>query len=407
MTTRKGNTQHSTIVKGKFLWDGLRDAVVPDACVLLRDGRIVASGPEGDITTMPHDEFYDWPGVTLMPGLIDSHTHLSMDATMENYLDHMSDGVAELTLRAFSMMKKDLFAGITTCRCLGDKEFLDIACRQSVTDGSIPGPRVLVATRGIRAPQGHGFVGYPFNGLDEIRKAVRENVQRGADLIKIYITGTLKGTGTLPSYLTREEIALAIHEAHDAGLPIASHCVGGEGLDWALELGLDTLEHAYHITDKQIEKLAASRTKLVLTPSPLLTEERVRHLPQNLIQGHLDERNMIFDRMAAAVASSIPFAVGTDGMHGELVREIEYLVDLGASNHVALKAATSYGAKVCGIESETGTLEPGKRADIIAVKGNPLDDVQVLRRPVAVVKQGEIIFAPDRQPTFTHQGHAL
>jgi imidazolonepropionase-like amidohydrolase len=116
---------------------------------------------------------------------------------------------------------------------------------------------------------------------------------------------------------------------------------------------------------------------------------------------------MIFDRMAAAVASSIPFAVGTDGMHGELVREIEYLVDLGASNHVALKAATSYGAKVCGIESETGTLEPGKRADIIAVKGNPLDDVQVLRRPVAVVKQGEIIFAPDRQPTFTHQGHAL
>ena len=399
--------KYATIIKGSFLWDGIRDALIPDGAVLVENGRIKAVGPSRDILALPHDELCDWPDVTIMPGLIDSHTHLSMDATMENYLDHMSDSVAQLTLRATAMMRKDLLAGITTCRCLGDKEFLDIACRTAVNQGLVMGPRVLVATRGIRAPQGHGFVGYPFNGPDEIRKAIRENIERGADLIKIYITGTLKGDGKLPSYLSREEIKLAIDEAHRGGLPIASHCVGGIGLDWALEFGLDTLEHAYHITDEQIEKLAASNTRLVLTPSPLLTEERVRHLPTALIQGHLDERDMIFNCMAAAVASGIPFAVGTDGVHGELAQEVKYLVDLGASNYEALKAATIFGAKACGIDKETGSLEVGKSADIIAVKGNPLKDVGVLWHPAAVIKMGEIVFAPEKQLKLTHQGDSL
>lgn len=397
------NVKSTVIIKSSFLWDGIRDALIPEGAVLVEDGRIKAVGRAHDILALPHDELYDWPETTLMPGLIDSHTHLSMDATMENYLDHMSDSVAELTLRATAMMRKDLLAGITTCRCLGDKEFLDIACRTAVEHGLVLGPRVLVATRGIRAPQGHGFVGYPFNGPDEIRRAIRENIQRGADLIKIYITGTLKGNGKLPSYLSRKEIKLAIDEAHNGGLPIASHCVGGEGLDWALEFGLDTLEHAYHITARQIEKLVGSNTRLVLTPSPLLTEERVRHLPTNLIQGHLDERDMIFDCMAAAVASGIPFAVGTDGVHGELAQEIKYLVDLGASNLDALNAATLYGAKACGIDKETGSLEVGKRADIIAVKGDPLKDVAALWHPAAVVKMGEIVFSPDKQLMMVHQ----
>ena len=391
------------IFKGSFLWDGTRDSLLPDGAVLVEDGRIKAVGFARDIVTLPHDELHDWPDLTLMPGLIDSHTHLSMDATMENYLDHMSDSVAELTLRATAMMRKDLLAGITTCRCLGDKEFLDIACRTAVEDGLVMGPRVLVATRGIRAPQGHGFVGYPFNGPDEIKRAIRENIERGADLIKIYITGTLKGNGNLPSYLSREEIKLAIDEAHRGGLPIASHCVGGVGLDWAIEFGLDTLEHAYHITDQQIEKLAASKTKLVLTPSPLLTEERVRHLPVTLIQGHLDERDMIFNCMAAAVASGLPFAVGTDGVHGQLAHEVKYLVDLGASNLEALKAATISGAKACGIDKETGSLEVGKSADILAVKGNPLRDIGALSHPAAVVKMGEIVFAPEEQLKLTHK----
>ena len=383
------------VIKGAFLWDGISEKVLPKGAILVEDGFIKAVGAAEEIIASPHDHLLDYPEATLLPGLVDSHTHLSMDPTLENYLDHMADPVAELTLRATAMMRKDLRAGVTTCRCLGDKEFLDVACRKAVQDGLVEGPHLLVATRGIRAPHGHGFVGYPFAGPAQIRNAIRENLAAGADFIKIYITGTLKGSGELSSYLTREEISVAIEEAHRGGVRVASHCVGGIGLDWALELGLDTLEHAYHISDAQIEKLAKSATWLVLTPSPILTEARVRHLPAALIPGHLQERDEIAGRMAATIAAHIPFAVGTDGMHGALVQEIAYLVELEASSHTALQAATINGAKVCGIEKETGSLEAGKYADVIAVEGNPLKDVNALRKVVAVMKRGKLVKSPN------------
>jgi len=384
-------TQKVTIVKGRNVWDGTSNRPIPDGAVLIENGVIRAVGPSGEILTARHDEIFEWPDATLLPGLIDSHTHLSMDGSLDNYLDHMSDSIAVLTLRATAMMRKDLMAGVTTCRCLGDREFLDVACRMAVEKGEVAGPSLLVATRGIRAPQGHGFVGYPFNGPEEIRNAIRENIQHGADFIKIYITGTLKGNGDLPAYLSGEEIKLAIQESHAAGLRVASHCVGGPGLDRALELGLDTLEHAYHITAEQVESLAKSRTALVLTPGAVLAEERVRRLPQSLIQGHLHERDLMFHSMALAVKARIPFAVGTDGMHGDLAEDIAFLTELGATNSEALQAATIHGAKICGIESETGSLGKGKRADIIAVDGNPLEELDSLRKVIAVFSKGKLV----------------
>lgn len=381
-----------TVVKGKGVWTGIGNRVIPDGAVLIENGIILAVGTSAEILTAPHDRVLEWPDATLLPGLIDSHTHLSMDGSLDNYLDHMSDPVPVLTLRATVMMRRDLMAGVTTCRCLGDREFLDVACREAVVSGEVAGPSLLVATRGIRAPQGHGFVGYPFNGKDEIRNAIRENISRGADLIKIYITGTLKGNGNLPSYLSREEIRIAIEESHAAGLPVASHCVGGTGLDWAIELGLDTLEHAYQITAEQVERLARSGTALVLTPGAVLAEDRVRRLPPALIQGHIDERRQMLEAMALTVKARIPFAVGTDGMHGDLAGDILYLSELGATNLDALQAATIHGAKACGIERETGSLEKGKRADIIAVEGNPLERLSTLKKVIAVMSRGELVY---------------
>jgi imidazolonepropionase-like amidohydrolase len=286
------------------------------------------------------------------------------------------------------MMRKDLLSGITTVRSCGDKEFLDIACKNAIESGLIGGPGLLVATRGIRAPQGHGFVGYPFDGIEQIRKAIRQNLLAGADFIKIYITGTLKGKGDLPSFLSRKEIEAAIEESHKAGVRIAAHCVGGVGLDWALEAGLDTIEHVYHITDSQIEKLGESNTWPVLTPSPLLTESRVRNLPKDLIPGHFAERNEITGRMAALINSGMDFALGSDGMHGELAQEATYLVEMGASPLTALKAATLNAAKACAIEDKTGSFEIGKQADILIVKGNPLENIQNLKKVIAVFKNG-------------------
>lgn len=378
------------LIKGAYLWDGVHDNLIPDGAVLIEGERIKEVGKIRELDQLDHNEVLNWPDCTLMPGLIDCHTHLSMDPTLENYLDHMSDPVTVLTLRAIAMMRKDLKAGVTTCRCLGDKEYLDIACRHAVENGTVDGPRLLVAGHGIRAPHGHGFVGYPTDGVERIRETIRQNSAAGTDLTKIYITGTLKGDSLLPSYLTREEIRVAINESHDAGLPVAAHCVGGEGLDWALELGLDTLEHAYHISDDQIGRLAESDTWLVLTPGPILSEERVHHLPGNLIPGHLEEKDQIAGRMSAIIEAGFAFGVGTDGMHGELAQEIAYLVELGATHLKALQAATVNGARVCGLEKETGSLEPGKYADIITVKGNPLADIRVLKNIIAVMKHGKV-----------------
>lgn len=381
----------ATIVKAKYVWDGIASKPLEDGAILFESGIIRGVGHSSEILTSADAEVVEFPNATLLPGLIDSHTHLSMDGSQKDYLDHMTDSIAELTLRATAMMRRDLAAGVTTCRCLGDREFLDVACRHAVESGEIQGPRLLVATRGIRSPQGHGFVGYAFKGIDEICNAIKENIGRGADLIKLYITGTLRGDGDLPAYLTYGEIKNAIDESHRAGRRVASHCVGGPGLDWALELGLDTLEHAYQITEQQTEQLAKSNTGLVLTPGAVLSKERVRRLPQHLIQGHLNERDEMFASMALTVQAQIPFAVGTDGMHGDLAEDILYLSQLGATSREALQAATVNGARICGLEKETGSLKAGMRADIIAVAGNPMHSLQDLRNVLAVIKKGVIV----------------
>jgi len=385
------------LIKGSYIWDGISNNLLPEGAIIIEDKKITAIDFFDKINPSSYERMLDFSGLTLMPGMIDCHTHHSMDATLENYLDRMTDSIPVLTLRAAAMMKKDLWAGVTTIRTLGDREYLDIACREAIKDGLAVGPRSIVAGKGIRAAKGHGFVGYPFTGEEEISNAIKENLAAGADFIKIYISGTLKGDGDLPSYLTRKEIKTAIDTAHKAGVKVASHCVGGIGLDWAFVLGLDTLEHAYHISDTQIEKLLKSKTQLVLTLSPIFNDKIVNNYPKQLIQGHFDERNEISRRIKAIISTKYPFALGTDGMHGELASEAELAVILGATNHKALEAITINGAKVCGLENETGSISPGKYADIIAVDGNPLENIETLKKVRAVIKKGRLITASSLQ----------
>lgn len=381
----------SFTIKAGFLWDGRGAEVIPDITLVIEKGLITAIGPS---KSFPGDLIYDidWPHYTIMPGLIDCHTHLSMDPTLEDYLEHMNDSEVQLLTRAREMMKKDLLAGVTTCRCLGDRQFVDVTCKELVGSQPDTGPDPLIAIRGIKKTNAPGFVGYPFDGEDEIRQAIRENIALGANLNKIYITGTLKNNRAIESYLSFDEIKAAIDQSHKMGVMIATHCVGGIGLDWALELGIDTVEHLYHITDRQIESLVKSNSYASMTPGPILTESRVLNLPQGLIEGHLKEKDAITERMSAVVNAGIPYAVGTDGMHGDLVQELKYLMDMGASSFEALSAATFYGASACGIEQKTGSLEVGKRADLIAVKGNPFSDIDALSRIKGVMKKGQVVF---------------
>jgi imidazolonepropionase-like amidohydrolase len=385
-----GEDLKKTLIKGKLVIDGMGNPPIERGALLVEDERILKVGKEEEFKGEVNIHVLDCGDQTLLPGLIDCHNHLSLDPRLENYLHRMADPIPALTLRACESMKRDLRSGVTTSRCLGDKGFLDVECKKAVSEGRIEGPRLLVATRGIRALHGHGFVGYPFSGIEQIRTAVRENLAAEADVIKIFITGTLRDTKGIPSYFSKEEIQVVVDEAHRVGIPVATHCIGGVGLEWALETGIDTIEHGYFLTNREIDLLVKSDSWLVMTPSIFFTDARIRTLPPPLIEGHLQQREEVGQRMKAAIKAGVKFAVGTDGMHGDLAQEIQYLVDFGATPSQALMAATRHAARVCRLEEDIGILKPGKFGDIIGVKGNPLEDIGALKRVRTVISGGRI-----------------
>ncbi|MBW1698767.1 MAG: amidohydrolase family protein [Deltaproteobacteria bacterium] len=378
------------LIRGKMVIDGTGNHPIEQGAVLIDGQTIKAVGKRTDIETEPDTEEIDFSECVLIPGLIDCHNHLSLDTRLDNYLLRMNDTIPELTLRAVANLLVDLDSGVTTSRCCGDKGYLDIACKQAIEAGYLKGPRLLVAGKGIRASHGHGFVGYPFDGLEPVRGAVRENLRHGVDLIKLYITGTIKASGHIPAYLSKSEISLAIQESKRLQVKTATHCIGGIGVDWALELGIDSIEHGYFLTEEQIDRMAQSDSWLVITPSPFFEENRIRTLPSHLRDGFLRQRDEVAERITAAIKGGVKYAVGTDGMHGGLAKELEWLTEFGASAQDALKAATVNGASVCGLASHIGTLESGKYADIVAVDGDPLKDIRSLRRVRGVIYRGRI-----------------
>ena len=397
---------NSLIVKGSLLIDGTGRPPLAKGAVRIQGDRIVAVGTQKEITPQAGDQVVDCPDAVLIPGLIDCHNHVSMEPAQENWPARLNDSDAEQTLRAVNNLLLDLRAGVTTARALGDRNFLDVACKKAIDSGKLAGPRLLVATRGIRAHHGHGIVGYPFSGPDQVRQAVRENLRAGAEVIKLFITGTVRGGKELFYYLSPDEISVAVQEAHRAGIRTAAHCIGGKGFEICLEAGVDSIEHGYFLSDSEIDLLLKSKSWLVLTPSPFFTEERIRTLPLDLAEAFRRDREEVAGRIKAIISSGVKFAAGTDGMHGGLAKELEYLVELGASPMQALTAATRHAAVVLGLEERIGTLEPGKFADIIGVKGNPLKNIQALKKVGTVISRGKLcsseessgFYSPDETP---------
>jgi imidazolonepropionase-like amidohydrolase len=303
----------------------------------------------------------------------------------------MNDSDAEQMFRSIKNLKIDLEAGVTTIRCLGDKNFIDVALKRAIESGRLEGPRLIVATRGIRASHAHGVVAYPFNGPEEVRRAVRENIKAGADLIKIFITAAIRNDGEIHCYLSKEEISVAVQEAHRAGLKTAAHCIGGIGLDHCITAGVDSIEHGYFTTDQQMDQMRELKRWMVLTPSPFFAPERFRVRTPEISKSYHRWRDTVSERMSRVTRSGINFAVGTDALHGGLAKELEYLVEFwGAKESDALMAATRKAAEFLGLEGKVGTLEAGKIADLAAVKGNPLKDIRALRQVKMVINGGRL-----------------
>ncbi|HWT16009.1 MAG TPA: amidohydrolase family protein [Patescibacteria group bacterium] len=360
-------------------------------------------------------------GMTCTPGWTDMHVHLSGEQNKDSYSEGFRLNSADFALRGSVYAERTLLAGFTTVRDLGSGDGVSISLRNAINIGWIPGPRIFAAGKAIGTTGGHAdprnginasltrALGYPqpedgvVDSVDEARKAVRQRYKEGADLIKITATGgvlSFAKSADNPQF-TLEEIQSIVHTARDYGFHVAAHAHGLEGMKRAILAGVHTIDHGTY-ADEQVFLLMKQRgTYLVPTLSAgAYVSEKSKEpgwFPAVVQPKAARVGAQISDTFAKAVKAGVPFAFGTDAgvsPHGQNAREFGLMVQAGATPMQALQAATVIPAKILGLSSEQGTLEVGKRADLVAVPGNPLDDIRVTEQVAFVMKDGVVYKSP-------------
>lgn len=378
----------------------------------VRDGHLDASAFEG---APPETTVVDLRDRFVLPGLIDSHVHLTSDkAGVEGQLEEVSAGVAEQAYEAAVNARKTLHAGFTTVRNLGDGDGVILALRDAIAAGKVPGPRILDAGRSISATAGHmdQTLGYReefhpaidtsnlCDGADDCRRAVRAQVARGVDVIKFASTGGVNsriGAG-LGAQLFDDEARAIVETAHLYGKKVAAHAHGADGIALALRAGVDSIEHGTLMEKDELALFRKSGAWYVPTLSTVNGyKERLAKNPgaySGEVRRKIEWRIGITGKaLEAAVPAGVKIAFGTDAgvsLHGRNADEFELMVAHGMTPATAIQAATVNAAELLGLRDEVGSLEPGKRADLVAVTGDPLRDVAVLKRVDFVMKDGRV-----------------
>lgn len=389
-----------------------------EATLLIRNDRIEAVRDgylkAGDFDGVPADtSVIDQRARFVLPGLIDSHVHLTSDkAGIEGQLADVTDNVADIAFDAAVNARKTLAAGFTTVRNLGDGDGVILALRDAVAAGKVPGPRILDAGRAISTSAGHmdGRLGYReelwsamanpavCNGADDCRRAVRDEVARGVDVIKFASTGGVNsriGAG-LGQQMFADEAKAIVETAHLYGKKVAVHAHGGDGINLALEAGADSIEHGTLLDERGIELYRRSGAWYVPTMSTINGYiERLKANPDAYtgeVRKKIEWRIGITGKaFAQAHKAGVKIAFGTDAgvsLHGRNADEFELMVKHGMSPAEAIQAATVNASELLGLSDQVGTLEVGKHADLIAVDGDPLADVTVLKTVAFVMKGG-------------------
>lgn len=383
--------------------------------IVVQDGRIAAIH-DGFLPAPAGVKVVDLKGRTVLPGLIDSHTHLASDrAGNESLAAAMTDSVPLNSFETEWNGMKTLRAGFTTVRNLGDEKGKVLAYKEAIRRGWVQGPRILDAGESISTTGGHmdGRVGladelHPgistenlCDGADDCRRAVRRQVGRGADVIKFATTGGVNSGTGLATRMFEDEARALIDTAHAYGRKVAVHAHGLEGVKLAVRLGADSIEHGTMIDEETAKLMAKNGTFYVPTLSTVNGYlERLAANPNAYppaVKAQIDWRIGITGKsLKIAYPLGVRIAYGTDAgvsKHGRNADEFELLVKFGMPAAEAIKAATINAATLLGIDKETGTLEVGKSADIIAVDGDPLADVRVLKAMKFVMARGEVIRA--------------
>lgn len=380
------------ILKAKTVIAGTELSALENAAVQVEAGKITEIYENANqIPEELQNVIVDLGDKTLIPGMIDCHNHLALDTRLENHLVKMNDCECEQTIRAIKTMKDDLVSGVTTARCLGDRFYVDVTCKKAQQEGRITGPKLVVSGIGMRASHGHGYVGMPFNGPEEFRRQARENIAHGVDFLKVFMTKVINATPFIYHFMSPEELRAVVQEARSVGITTACHCSGGQGLDDCLDAGIDCLEHVYYITKEQVERVRNADRWVVYTPSYALNDTLLFKFSPKDREGSLKEKEIICECLRGAIEGGLKFGIGTDGIHQGLAQEAKYIFELGASNKDVLAGITVNAAKICGIQEKTGSIAKGLAADLVALHGNPLQDISALKNVKAVYQDGRQI----------------
>jgi imidazolonepropionase-like amidohydrolase len=410
--------QSSTyVLRAARLFDGTSDALVQPGQIVVANGVIQSVGsaavPSGATVI-------DLGDATLLPGFIDSHTHITYDFDPDYNGARLRDlerPVAEKAIRATANARKTLMAGFTTVRDVGSRDFIDVGLRNAINSGLTPGPRMLVAVHSLGSTGGHcdGGAGFTFgtlnhesgpedgviNSPEQARYAVRFNIKYGADVIKTCASGgVLSPTDDVDSpQLTQAELDALVDEAHALRRKTAAHAHGAEAAKRAIRAGIDSIEHGTFLDDEALRMMHDKGVFLVPTLATRigLNESKFPPLVQVKADRALKQQDALVKR---ALALGVKIALGTDAAvypHGDNAIEFVLMAADGMTAAQSLKAGTSVAAELLGLQEKIGALKPGMAADIVAVPGNPIADIKLVQSVLFVMKGGSV-YKNDRAP---------
>ncbi|MBZ5721795.1 MAG: amidohydrolase family protein [Acidobacteriia bacterium] len=399
--------KHVVVLAGRVL-DVRSGKLLTDQAIVIEGDKIVSVGPASG-APVAGATVVNLPNATLLPGLIDAHTHLTFNTQDVGY-QSLAISVPRAALSGAHNARITLEAGFTTVRNVGALGYSDVALRDAINAGDVPGPRMLVSGPALGITGGHcdnNLLPFDYHasaegvadGVEAVQHKVREVIKYGADLIKICATGGVMSKGDDPnaSQFTLEEMKTIVAEAHRLGRKVAAHAHGAEGVRWASEAGVDSVEHGHLMNDASIATLKKNGTYLV--PTLYLMDWHRENAAKNNLPDYIRKKmEMVMaqgqDSARKAFQAGVKIGFGTDAAvypHGLNAHEFAVYVRLGMTPLQAIQTATINDADLLGWSDKVGTIEPGKWADLIAVDGDPLQDITTLQRVKFVMKGGDVV----------------
>jgi imidazolonepropionase-like amidohydrolase len=397
-----------TLVRAGQLLDVRTGKITAEQVIVIEGDKIVKVEPASSVKAFAADHTIDLPHATVLPGLIDAHTHLTFNPDFG--YDTLAISIPREALIGARNARVTLEAGFTTVRNVAADGYADVALRDAINAGDVPGPRMLVSGPALSITGGHcdnDLLPYEYHatadgvadGVEQVQHKVREIIKYGADLIKVCATGGVLSKGDDPnaSQYTLEELKAIVSDAHRLGRKVAAHAHGAQGVIWASEAGVDSVEHGHLMNDEAIATLKKNGTYLV--PTLYLIDWHREHAAEAKMPDFVKQKMELVSQAAKAniqkaFRAGVKIGMGTDAAvypHGLNAHELAVYVSLGMTPLEAIQTATINDADLLGWSDKIGTLEPGKWADMVAVDGDPLADVTTLQHVKFVMKGGQVI----------------